>query len=69
MDNEDFGRNNPPFQRYIPSCYGKYQRYIPSLYFTGREVLPDKANEQVSMRDSAVKMTGKSTDRDLATVA
>ena len=32
MDNEDFGKNNRPFQRYIPSCYGRYQKYIPSLY-------------------------------------
>jgi hypothetical protein len=32
MDNEDFGINQRPFQRYIPSCYGRYQRYIPSVY-------------------------------------
>ena len=69
MDNEDFGRNNPPFQRYIPSCYGKYQRYIPSFYFTGKDAFPDKDNEQVCMRDSAVKITGKSNGRELAAVA
>ena len=69
MDNEDFGKNNPPFQRYIPSCYGKYQRYIPSLYFTGKDALPDKDNEQASIRHSAVKTTGKSTGRQLAAVA
>jgi hypothetical protein len=69
MDNEDFGRNNPPFQRYIPSCYGKYQRYIPSFYFTGKDTMPDKDNEQVTVRDSAVKVTGISTDRELAAVA
>ena len=32
MDNEDFGVNNRPFQRYVPSCYGRYQKYIPSIY-------------------------------------
>ena len=69
MDNEDFGRNNPPFQRYIPSCYGKYQRYIPSFYLTGKDALTDKDNEQVGMEQSAVKITGISTDPELAAVA
>jgi len=45
MDNEDFGRNNPPFQRYIPSCYGKYQKYIPSCYMMENDGSPDKDNE------------------------
>ena len=42
MDNEDFGRNNPSFQPYIPSCYGNYQRYIPSLYLTEKNGMSDK---------------------------
>jgi len=42
MDNEDFGRNNPPFQRYIPPCYKNHQKYVPSLYFTKKDSLPDK---------------------------
>jgi hypothetical protein len=69
MDNENFGRNNPPFQRHIPSCYGKYQRYIPSIYFAGKDALPDKDNEQVCMVCGAVKITGISTDQELAAVA
>ena len=42
MDNEDYGRNNPRFQRYIPSCYGNYQKYIPSLYFMEMDGMPDE---------------------------
>ena len=42
MDREDFGINNPPFQRYIPSCYGKYQKYIPSLYLIEKNEISDE---------------------------
>jgi len=42
MDNEDFGIKNPPFQRYIPPCYGKYQKYIPSCYMKENDGSPDK---------------------------
>ena len=42
MDNEDFGRNNPGFQRYIPPCYRNHQRYIPSMYLMEKDGLPDK---------------------------
>ena len=42
MDSEDFGRNNPPFQRYVPSCYGNYQKYIPSFYLMEMDGIPDK---------------------------
>jgi len=68
MDSEDFGKNNPPFQRYIPSCYGKYQRYIPSIYLTGKDALTDKDNEQVCMARGAVKITGIPADQELAAV-
>ena len=47
MDNEDFGIKNPPFQRYIPSCYGKYQRYIPSVYMEGDVGLSEKEEGEV----------------------
>jgi len=42
MDKEDFGINNPPFQRYVPSCYGNYQKYIPSVYLMEMDGIPDK---------------------------
>jgi len=42
MDNEDFGRDNPTFQRYIPSCYGNYQKYIPSFYLMEKDGMPEK---------------------------
>lgn len=59
MDNEDFGRNNPPFQRYIPSCYGKYQRYIPSCYKIENDGSPDKDNEKSDTRQVNDVMTDK----------
>ena len=46
MDNEDLGRNNPPFLRYIPSCYGKYQKYIPSCYMKENDESPDKDDKK-----------------------
>ena len=42
MDNEDSGKNNPPFQRYIPPCYNNYQKYIPSFYITENSKASDK---------------------------
>ena len=45
MDNEDFGKNNPKFQRYVPSCYRNRQKYIPSLYLMEKDGLPDKDTE------------------------
>ena len=42
MDNEDFGKNNPPFQRYIPPCYGRHQKYIPSLYLIDNNGTPEE---------------------------
>ena len=42
MDNEDYGRKNPSFQRYIPPCYGNYQKYIPSMYLMEMDGIPDK---------------------------
>jgi hypothetical protein len=57
MDNEDFGRNNPPFQHYIPSCYGEYQRYIPSCYTRETAALPDEDAE--TEKETAVKPARK----------
>ena len=52
MDREDFGIKNPPFQRYIPSCYGSYQKYVPSLYLIERNEIPDE--DTVSFDDMQV---------------
>ena len=42
MDNEDFGRNNPSFKRYVPTYYGNYQKYIPSWYLMEKDGVSDK---------------------------
>lgn len=69
MDSEDFGRNNPPFQRYIPSCYGKHQRYIPSVYFKQRDTLSDKDAEAPDATEVEKRRTSESIrDKQFATV-
>ena len=60
MDNEDYGRNNPPFRRYVPSCYGKYQKYIPSFYMMENDGSPDKDNEKSDTTKVNDVMTDKS---------
>ena len=42
MDNEDFGKNKPPFQRYIPRCYSNRHKYIPSMYLMEMDEMPDQ---------------------------
>ena len=51
MDNEDMGRNNPPFQRYIPSCYRQHQKYIPSCYLMEKDGVPDQETEAFYMTE------------------
>ena len=69
MDSEDFGRNNPSFQRYIPPCYGKYQRYIPSVYFKQRDTLSDKDAEAADSTEVEKRRTSKSIqDKQVAMV-
>ena len=59
MDKEDFGRNNPPFQKYIPSVYGKYQRYIPSIYIKGNEGLQEEDKDQLDTKQATDLITDK----------
>jgi len=69
MDSEDFGRDNLSFQRYIPSCYGKYQRYIPSVYFKQRDTLSDKDAEAADATEVEKRRTSKSIqDKQVAMV-
>ena len=59
MDNEDYGRNNPPFQRYIPSFYGKYRKYMPSFYMMENDGSPDKDKEKFDTTQVIDVMTDK----------
>jgi len=69
MDNEDFGRSNPPFQPYIPSCYGKRQRYIPSVYFKQRDTVSDKDAEALDATEMEKRRTSEFIqDKQVATV-
>jgi len=68
MDNEDFGRNNPPFQHYIPSCYGEYQRYIPSCYSKESKALSNEYAEALNTPEVKKRSTSKSTQDRLVAV-
>ena len=68
MDNEDFGINNPPFQRYIPSCYGKYQRYIPSCYFKESSTSPEEHAKEPNTPEVKKERTAKTTRNRLVAV-
>jgi len=46
MDKEDFGRNNPPFQR-----------YIPSIYINGNEGLPGEDQDQSDTKQATDLIT------------
>ncbi|MBA7668190.1 hypothetical protein ES703_76299 [subsurface metagenome] len=59
MDNDDFGINNPPFQRYVPPCYGKYQKYIPSCYMKENDGSPDKDDKKFSKTQGIDVRTNK----------
>jgi len=59
MDNEDYGRKNPPFQHYIPSWYGKYQEYIPSFYMMKNDGSPDKDDKIINKTQVIDVMTDK----------